>query len=265
MTGAVPIIPTMLRHLAEQATHRLVFRRRLPDEFGALTMFTSTEGGLRYLARSSRAFDPVLYDEVRTYVRPGDVVWDIGANVGLFTLTAASRSGPAGRVLAIEPDPWLAGLVRRSARANARAARPIAPVEVLPVAISDETGVAELCLAKRNRSTNYLAGYGTTQTGGERGRILVPTFTIDGLLDHFPAPNVLKIDVEGAEVPALRGAAKVLQQRPVVICEVALANATAVDEILAPLGYRYLDAEGGTGSSDRPIADNAIALPPGFE
>jgi hypothetical protein len=103
------------------------------------------------------------------------------------------------------------------------------------------------------------------QTGGERERTLVPTFTVDQLLDHFPAPDVLKIDVEGAEVPALRGATKVLQHLPVVICEVALANATAVHEILGPLGYRYLDAEGGEPATDRPIADNAIALPPGYE
>lgn len=253
-------VRAMVRGLAEQLTHRFVFRRTLPPEFASAKLVTSTEGGLRYLLARSADFDPMLYELIRRYVRPGDVVWDIGANVGLFSFTAAARAGRDGLVLAVEADTWLVGLLRRSAQINARSSRALAPVHVLPVAISDHTGTAEFCIAKRNRSTNYLEGYGTTQTGGERDRILVPTFTIDQLLERFPAPNLLKIDVEGAEEQALAGAGAVLAGRPLVVCEVAAANAEAVHAILEPLGYTYIDADHNTPAA-RPPA-NTIAVPP---
>jgi FkbM family methyltransferase len=59
-------------------------------------------------------------------VGPGNTVWDIGANLGLFGFAAAVAAGPSGRVLAVEPDTALAGLLRRSAAVN----REHAPVDV---------------------------------------------------------------------------------------------------------------------------------------
>jgi FkbM family methyltransferase len=248
----------MLRALAERATHRFVFRRRLPPEFGHARLYTSTEAGLRYLGRREH-FDPMLYDAARRFVRTGAVVWDIGANVGLFTMAAAARAGGEGQILAIEADTWLVELLRRTVRANSRAGSALAPISVLPVAISDDVGVAQFSIAMRSRSTNYLAGFGTTQTGGERERNLVPTLTLASLLDHFPVPDVVKIDVEGAEVDALVGAEPLLRHRPVLLCEVAAANAARVHELLHPFGYRYIDL-----TDNAPTAlpsDNVAALP----
>jgi FkbM family methyltransferase len=249
----------MLRQLAERATHRVVFRRRLPPDLGSAWLYVSTEGGLRYARLDRERFDPMLFGAVRRYVHTGDVVWDIGSNVGLFSIAAASRAGRSGRVLAVEADTCLVDLLRRSVRANDRSGTPLAPISVLPVAVSDDVRVAELCIAKRNRATNYLAGHGTTQTGGERERQLVPTLTIDLLLEHFPPPDVLKIDVEGAEVAVLTGATKVLAHRPTVLCEVASANAMDVHEVLRPFGYRYLDL-GNARETDLP-SDDLVALP----
>ena len=58
--------------------------------------------------------DPVLMNLVKEFVRPRSVVWDIGANVGLFTFAAASLAGPEETVM--RPDAWLVQLLRRSAK-----------------------------------------------------------------------------------------------------------------------------------------------------
>lgn len=228
------------RGLAEAATHRVVFRRRLPPPYQQVRLFVSSESGLRYLRPRLSKVDPSLLRLVTEFVQPGHTVWDIGANIGLFTFTAATRAGPGGYVLAVEADTWNVALLRRSCVLRTSAS---APVDVVPVAISDIDGFARLNIAVRNRSTNHLEGHGSTQTGGVRETQVVPTATLDHLLGNFPAPDVLKIDIEGAEVLALAGATAVLERRPVIICEVAVENAAAVRDVLIPYGYRFFDGE----------------------
>jgi FkbM family methyltransferase len=172
-------------------------------------------------------------------VRPGHIVWDIGANIGLFSFVAAAAAGPDGRVLAVEPDAALVGLLRRSAAFNQASAA----VDVLPAAVADELAVARFHVARRNRATSHLDGFGTTQTGGIRTTELVPTVTLDWLAMNFQVPNVIKIDVEGAEMMVFAEAARVLGERPAIICEVASRNAEAVAELLARYGYTLYDGE----------------------
>ena len=103
------------RGLAERMSRGVVFRRRLPAKFGRLPIYVTPEAGLRYWLTMSRV-DPTLYNMVEELVRPGATVWDVGANVGLFSFCAAALAGPSGFVLSVEPDLWLAQLVDRSAR-----------------------------------------------------------------------------------------------------------------------------------------------------
>ncbi len=105
--------------------------------------------------------DPPLLRLAAEVVRRGDTVWDIGANLGLFSFAAAVAAGPAGRVLAVEPDTVLAGLLRRSAAVNSGHA----PVDVLPAAVSDGLSVARFHVARRNRSTNHLDCFGKPARG----------------------------------------------------------------------------------------------------
>lgn len=225
------------RAAAGRLTHRLVLPRRLPAQFRRARLYVSSEGGLGYLRPRLSSVDPALLRLAGELVRPGAVVWDIGANLGLFSVAAAAMAGPAGRVLAVEPDCWLVSLLRRSATAG----EGLAPVEVLPAAVSDRVGVGRFHIARRARATSHLAGFGTTQAGGVRASQLVPTVTMDWLLRHFPAPDLVKIDVEQAELPALAGASGVLAGRPALICEVAGANAAPVGELLGGFGYDFYD------------------------
>jgi len=247
------------RAVLEQISHRLVIRRRLPAPFAAVRIYVSSEGGLRYLRPHMDQVDPVLLRLVSETVSPGDTVWDIGANVGLFSFAAAVAAGPGGRVLSVEPDTVLVQLLRRSAAAGVHHA----PVDVLPAAVAADCGVARFCIARRNRSTSHLAGYGTSETGGVRATQLVPTVSLDWLLDRFPAPDVVKIDVEGAEAQVLQGGTAVLHaHHPRLICEVGQARAAEVRDLLVKSGYILYDGDQPAGRRPpvREAPFNTLAL-----
>src|SRR5579864_6829132 len=151
----------MLRTLAERLSRNVVFRRRLPGDLGGHFIYVTPESALNFWYPGlERADNGHLMDTVRRFVARDCVAWDVGANVGLFSFAAASK---AGTVLAIEPDPWLAALLNRSAST-------ITNVRVLCAAATDTMDIGELNIAQRGRSTNFMSGCGTSQTGGVRNR-----------------------------------------------------------------------------------------------
>ncbi|HOQ47991.1 MAG TPA: hypothetical protein PK157_21970 [Bryobacteraceae bacterium] len=155
----------ILRKWVEQISRRQVLRRRLPADLGGATIWVTPDAALRFLRPNLDAVDPMLFRAARDLVRAGDVVWDVGANVGLFTFAAAARAERDGLVLAVEADTWLVDLLRRSARSQPPGS---SPVVVLPVAVSNKVDVAEFEIASRGRCPNHLAGLGGSQTGGTR-------------------------------------------------------------------------------------------------
>jgi FkbM family methyltransferase len=252
----------MLRTLLERLSRGWVLRRRLPPELGSSSIFVSPDASLRFWRRDLRQLDPLLFALATELVTHGAAVWDVGANVGLFALAASYLAGPMGSVLAIEPDTWLAGLIERSARALPPGG---APVTVLAAAVSNASGIAEFAIAARGRATSHLASVGgSTQSGGTRTTRQVPVETLDGLLTRFPAPRLIKLDVEGAEGRCLAGAERLLAEvRPVMLCEVAEENVAAVGGIFAAHRYVLFDAE-VAAPERRPIASpvwNTLALP----
>jgi FkbM family methyltransferase len=252
----------MIRSWLETLSRGRVLRRRLPAEHGGHTLYVSPDAAMRLWKRDLSAVDPFLLTMAAELVRPGMVVWDLGANVGLFTFAAAFAAGSSGRVLAVEADGWLAGLIERSAR---EAPADHARVEVLAAAVADVPGTAELCIARRGRAGNHLRSVpGSTQTGGTREVRQVIAVTPDNLLGRSPAPQVVKIDVEGAELLCLRGAARLLQKvRPILLCEVAAENAEGAGDLLRGHGYALFDAAAAPDLRrplDRP-AWNTLAVP----
>jgi FkbM family methyltransferase len=138
-------------------------------------------------------------------VREGSVVYDIGANAGFFTLMAAKLTGPSGRVFAFEPAPRNCGFIRKHADLNR-----CRNVSVFEMAVSSANGDA-------------FFDFGADACQGhlsDQGTLKVFTVTIDSLVydRSVPAPDVIKIDVEGAEADVLKGALQTLRQsRPTVL------------------------------------------------
>jgi FkbM family methyltransferase len=224
-------------------------------------MYLTPEAGLRYLL-PGRALktDENLFKNAAETVKPGSVVWDVGANMGLFSFAAAGLAGADGRVYAFEPDTVMVRLLRRSARLNPQAA----PVEVIPCAVADDVSLARFHIAQRSRTSNALEGYGLSQSGGVREVETVLTVSLDWLAERLPPPDVLKVDVEGAELTVFRGGLKMLKaKRPVIVFELTRWNWDEESRILRDLGYTLYDSELPPGER-KPLTQptyNIIAIP----
>lgn len=160
---------------------------RLRDRFQKLT------GATGYEARFERA--------MLSTIRPGDVVWDVGANVGLYTQKFAQLVGPAGRVVAIEPSPGsFAALSKRCASDE--------NCILLDLALSDEDGAADLAL--NDDPTGVTHSLSSPSSGNS---ISVETRKGDSLIEQAvaPVPNIIKIDVEGFEEEAITGLSHTLR------------------------------------------------------
>lgn len=202
----------------------------------------------------------LLFDFAERYVRAGNVVWDIGANCGVFSVAASGLAGREGLVVALEPDRFLSGLLFRSASARSAEA---APIEVLCCAASDRTGTAVLNIARRGRSTNFLSTVaGRSDSGGVRESERVMVASLDSLLADLPGPQVLKIDVEGAEALVIRGAQHLLTHvRPTILCEVGDDTRREVIETLSACDYGIVDGEPGSDSRSVMESTNLIGIP----
>ena len=116
-------------------------------------------------------------------------------------------------------------------------------------------------IAKRARASNAIEGYGSSQTGGVREVRVLPAATLDGLLKDFPPPEVLKIDVEGAELMVLDGAASLLAEtRPRIYCEVSEDTRRKVTQLLERHGYYAFDGVSFGSGVLREVGENTVNL-----
>jgi|GEM_PF-2068828 len=138
------------------------------------------------------------------WLRPGDTAVDAGANIGLFTSVAAACVGPQGKVVSLEPTPRLVEHLRMSAH---RLGHP--GVEVLPVALGGEPGRAKFAFAA-SADTTVSQSLATAEvpagTADIREVEVITLTTVAGRLPAGASPALVKLDVEGVEVGALKGA-----------------------------------------------------------
>jgi FkbM family methyltransferase len=229
------------RTLIENATRNWVYTRRLPSSFGSVRIFVTPSAGLKYLFKSMTKADPVLLRNVIELIRPNDIVWDIGSNVGLFAFAAAARAGRNGTVIAFEPDVYLVQILRKSALAQPGTS---APVRIIPAAVASKVSLQHFMVMPRARALNAMAGYGYAEAGNKLEQHTVVALNLDWLAEELPPPNVIKCDVEGAEAEVFSGQSKILKDiRPVIICEVGQATSDRITEILVNERYHLFDGE----------------------
>lgn len=245
----------ILRRALEYVSRGVVLRRRLPQSFGDGHIYLTPAARLSYWKPNIGLQEKLLFDIADLLVSPGDAVWDVGSNNGVFAVAAAARAGAAGEVLAFEPDTLMGSLVRKTA---AELPGGYAAIDVLNVAVADKIGLAEFAIAARGRAANFLvqAG-GSPVSGGIRTKYRVLTVSLDDMLPCARPPKVIKLDIEWAEHLAFRGARRVLSNaRPRIVCEVEPKNSVEVTQVLALHDYCLFDAEGLDGISR---VENAVA------
>lgn len=249
-----------MRTLIERISRGKSLRRRLPPRFGSRPVFLSPDAALTYLKWNWAEASAELLTAVAKYVKPADRVWDIGGNVGVFSFAAAHLVGEQGVVVTLEADPFLAYLLQKSANDAGNADR---KVHIICAAASHEQSLALFAIAQRGRASSALELSGhRSQAGGTRYVQYVPTITLDSLLEHFHAPQVIKIDVEGAEALVLRGATRVLSEcRPLFYIEVSTENNHSVTDHFKRHGYRLYDGDAADGIELEYCVYNTLAVP----
>jgi len=179
-------------------------------------------------------------------VLPENIVYDIGANVGFYSLLAFILVGDHGRVISFEPVERNISYLRKHLAINH-----IKNVEVMEVAISDKDGSANFD-PSQNDSTGHFA---------ENGIEKVKTVAIDNIVEAgiLPSPHIIKIDIEGAEILALIGAQSTINNNhPILFLAThgEMAHRSSCD-LLISWGYSLTPLD----STDLELAREVLAIP----
>ncbi|HEY2407147.1 MAG TPA: FkbM family methyltransferase [Polyangiaceae bacterium] len=192
--------------------------------------------GLAFNAGNSTAgmmlgtLEPELQEAFSLFTHPGMTVYDIGANVGFFSILAARLVGHSGKILAFDPLPTNTQMVEYNAKLNG-----FEQVEVHRAALGNEDGEAAFVISS-DPNWGKLKGIGVPASVSGEERVVI--HRIDSLVaGGLPAPELIKIDVEGAEVAVLEGGSSTLRTaRPILFIDLHGTN-QGISRILRESGY----------------------------
>lgn len=188
---------------------------------------------------------------LRTHLRPGMSVLDIGANVGGVTSIAADCVGPTGRVIAYEPTPALVAELKARFHNQPN-------VEIRHAAVSDETGFAPFTVYADRSTASSLFPTAVVESGR---RVIVPVRSLDVESTSLPPIDFIKVDAQGAEGRIFAAARRLLKRdKPLLVFELwqhglraAGSDVATLLDRLAGLGYHFhpLNAKGAVGSDEK--------------
>ena len=184
-----------------------------------------------------QTFDTAMFEAIK----PGDVIWDVGANVGYYTRKFSDSVGSAGQVFAFEPFPATAARLRAELTG-------VETVTVLPVALGAETGTVSM----REGDDEFGATSRIVAQGaGESGVTRVDIATGDSIFSQglAAAPTIIKIDTEGFELDVLNGMQEILNKATLravfievhfgILAERGLSAAPGrIERLLSEKGFR---------------------------
>ena len=151
---------------------------------------------------------------VREHLRPGMMFYDLGANIGIFSMMAARIVGSSGQVVAFEADPEIAERLREHARRNS-----FTWINVEQKAAWRETGT--VMFERVEASVSPDRGVGHVVDSKNERVVSLDAIALDDCSPMYRPPDFIKCDVEGAEGEVFQGARRLLAtQRPRVLCEI---------------------------------------------
>ncbi len=223
---------------ARYVAKRAQFRVRFGAQRVTLKYFPGRQGaGSQGVFFFREHYEPLL-EFGHIFFEPGGVALDVGSNQGVYACAFGLAVGNTGRVIAVEPIPRQVARIGENLGLN-----DLRNVRVVEAAISDHNGTAELDLSAGDTSASIVTGFGND-------RIAVKTTTIDSLVQDFGLDRVdfIKLDVEAAELLALRGAVETLTTHRPTLC-IEAADPVLFDEIrdmMSGFGYvcHKFDASG---------------------
>lgn len=193
----------------------------------------------------SEIYEPEVWSHIMTSIRPGDIVADVGAYLGLYAIAMSKRAGLQGTVYAFEPDLQSVTWLRRNIRLN----RLDDSIKVFPTVVADEIGIVEF-VGGRGSESHVLGA------SSKEGKHPVDAVTLDMIFANSRL-DILKIDVEGYEEAVLRGGRNLLTDTDraprVIYIEVHPFawsafhfSSESLLELLASFGYTVHDLQGNS-------------------
>jgi len=186
-----------------------------------------------------------VLEAIRTRLKPGDTFVDAGANIGFYTIIASKLDAPTGQVKAIEMMPDTAAVLRENIRINGAT-----NVIVVEKALSDVAGqsvtatVAEGKYGRASISTAFAAE-------GKR-EVTVLTTTLSDILAGVKHVRLMKMDIEGVEEMALRGAGEALEHIDDIVFEVS-GGESKVGSIWGDMGFTLSSLDGRNCIASRQV------------
>ena len=181
-------------------------------------------------------YEPDLQRAIQELVQSGQTAYDVGANVGYVTLLLARQVGRQGAVIAFEPFPANVERLKQNLSAHADLAR----MEVVAAAVVEAAQTVSFLVGASDDTGRVVASAAEAPSPGNL--LAVRGVALDELVfeQGYPPPQVVKIDIEGGEVAALRGMRRLLHQvRPLVLLETHTQACTeAAWQLLTQAGYR---------------------------
>lgn len=156
--------------------------------------------------------EPQVQKALSDFLRPGMTFYDLGANIGFFSLIAAQLVGTSGHVVAFEADPEIAARLRENLAYNK-----FDHATIEQKAVWFDVGMVSFARADINTSPDRGLGHVTRDTLADENSIAVEAISLDAYTASHPVPDFLKCDVEGAEVAVFQGAARLLAERRLVL------------------------------------------------
>lgn len=157
--------------------------------------------------------EPEVQKALAEHLRPGMTFYDVGANIGFFSLFAARHVGSRGRVISFEADPEIAARLREHMVRN----------EFQQIAVEEKAVWSEpktVYFSRTDVETSPDRGLGHVVNAGSADTIEVAAVSLDDYAKASAGPDFIKCDVEGAEVEVFQGAQRILaEKRPGILCE----------------------------------------------